>query len=362
MSQLPMDDGKIESAARTANLRLREQEPWLRILPSDFQTVLDLGAGAGVHSKWFLDNGRTPVAADRYGEAFEFRDEIEFIQKDLEDMDSSRKFDAIFCSHVVEHFPDPAHSIGRMREMINPGGYIFVVVPPYIPVVVNHHWHTGWNCTQLAMLLAACGFDCSQSTFMEMGLNVCGWGRKVEIEPTKFNLRRSLPLLPAGIRDAFYLQGDDEFIAADFALAGPDGGVRKPVAVHFSMPCLNPQSAFSFSFDDGEWRSLEKSFDSPGINLSTGNFRIVIETDGEAEPGLRIAVGSGGEGGVWANSAEKYLAARPGVNCHEFGPSDFRPIQGTLDFSAVRNISIGGAGVRTRVRLWCLLPDGRSVF
>jgi len=364
------DDGRIESAASTADFRVREQEPWLVSLPRDFTTVLDLGAGAGAHSKWFLDRGHTPVAADRYAKAFKYGQSIEFIQKDLDDMDDGRQFDAVFCSHVVEHFPDPAASIRKMRSMIRPGGYLFVVVPPYVPVVCNHHWHVGWNCTQLAMLLAACGFDCSESTFMELGLNVCGWGRKVEVEPTKFHLRRSMPLLPLGIRDSFYMQGEDEFFPGDLAIAGPNGAIRKPVDSHFEMPGLDPADALSLSFGQGDWQYLERPMDRPGADLTAGGLRVVIETTGAAEPGLRLAVASDGERGQWGNSAQRYLGAKPGVSCHRFGPNDFSPIEGVFpasetpnlslppDFSAVTHISLGGWGANAEVRLWVLLPDG----
>jgi SAM-dependent methyltransferase len=369
-SSQTFDDGKIESAAGTAAFRVREQEPWLTGLPKDFETVLDLGAGAGAHSKWFLDRGHVPVAADRYAKAFRYGESIEFIQKDLDEMDDGRQFDAVFCSHVVEHFPDPAASIRKMREMIKPGGYLFVVVPPYIPVVVNHHWHVGWNCTQLAMLLAACGFDCSQSTFMELGLNVCGWGRKVEVEPTKFHLRRSMPLLPAGVRDTFYMQGEDEFFAGDLAIAGPGGSIRKPVDTHFEMPGLDPADALSLGFGEGEWKFIERPFDGQGLDLSGGDIRMVIETTAQADPAIRLAVASDGENGRWGNSAQRYLGAKPGVSCHRFGPNDLLPIEGVReapvspnlsdlpDFSAITHLSLGGWGAHAQVRIWMVLPDG----
>src|SRR5256885_1661271 len=70
--KLEVDHGDIEAAAGTAKQRVQDQEPWLSRLPVDFETVLDVGAGAGYHSKWFLDHGKKPVALDRYGLAFKF--------------------------------------------------------------------------------------------------------------------------------------------------------------------------------------------------------------------------------------------------------------------------------------------------
>ena len=78
-----------------------------------------------------------------------------------------------------------------MRSLLKPDGYLLIVVPPYVPLVANYHWHTGWNCAQLAMLLVGLGFDCSEATFMHLEGNICGWGKKRDMVETKFKLRRS---------------------------------------------------------------------------------------------------------------------------------------------------------------------------
>jgi SAM-dependent methyltransferase len=130
-------DGKLESATRTTETRVRQQLPWLSHLPTDFLTVLDIGPGAGYHSKYFLERGKCPTVLERYADAFQFNKEIPLVTKDLFEFESAEPFDAVFCSHVLADFPDPAFAIQKMRSLIRPDGYLFVVMPPYQPMVVT---------------------------------------------------------------------------------------------------------------------------------------------------------------------------------------------------------------------------------
>ncbi|HBY93051.1 MAG: methyltransferase domain-containing protein [Ardenticatenaceae bacterium] len=40
-----------------------------------------------------------------------------------------RSFDVVVMSHIVEHLPDPAASLARVREVMNPGGILYLAVP-----------------------------------------------------------------------------------------------------------------------------------------------------------------------------------------------------------------------------------------
>ncbi len=356
---MDLDHGAIESATASAHSRLEEQMDWLRSLPADFVTVLDVGAGLGAHSKWFLDSGRRPVALDRYGDAFAYA-EIELIRQDLESLEPSRQFDAVFCSHVLEHFPDPAVAVRKMRSLIRPDGYLLVVVPPYSPVSVNYHWHIGWNCTQLALFLVAAGFDCSEATFVQVGQNVCGWGRKRAFEPTGFNLRRSLPYLPKGLSARFYVDGGYDFLPGDIAFADPGMAEVEATVSQISLPALPDDRRVDLDFEPGSWRSAEQRF-AP-LDLTTGPVQVFIEVTGP-EVAFRIAVGSGPAENPWAQMAERYLSAKPGLTFHEFRPRDYRPGAAPVNFRNVTQISVGGSTpAPARLRFWCRLPDGQWFF
>jgi SAM-dependent methyltransferase len=53
-------------------------------------------------------------------------------------------FDVISLIHVLEHVPDPAHTIRRCRELLRPGGWLFVAVPNDSPAAwYKCYWGTG---------------------------------------------------------------------------------------------------------------------------------------------------------------------------------------------------------------------------
>lgn len=54
---------------------------------------------------------------------------VVFIQSLFETFETERRFDAIFLLHVLEHLADPVAVLQRARQLLNPGGRIFVVVP-----------------------------------------------------------------------------------------------------------------------------------------------------------------------------------------------------------------------------------------
>ena len=54
---------------------------------------------------------------------------IEFIHSTFEDALLERQFDAIFCTHVLEHCDDPLRVMNRCREWLRPDGRLFLAVP-----------------------------------------------------------------------------------------------------------------------------------------------------------------------------------------------------------------------------------------
>jgi SAM-dependent methyltransferase len=192
--------------------RLAGQIDWLETFPRDFASILDVGAGSGAHCEFFKDRGYNPTAIDTQPDWFGSHGSIEFIQGNVLDLDGSRKFDAIFSSHTLEHIPNTEIAMQKMRALINDGGYLFIVVPPYSPLTANDHWHTGWNCAQLAMWLVANGFDCSEANFVERDGNVCGWGKRTDIPATNFNIPASLPFLPKGLAAAKFRMEENDHL------------------------------------------------------------------------------------------------------------------------------------------------------
>jgi len=119
--------GHEESANETAYARqLRNFES----LADKKGSVLDVGCGNGSFLEFAKQNGwetfgadirLSPETANLTCPLFEGRlPEINF---------GGRKFDVIRFNHVLEHLQNPLVELARCRELLNPGGIVFVGVP-----------------------------------------------------------------------------------------------------------------------------------------------------------------------------------------------------------------------------------------
>jgi SAM-dependent methyltransferase len=80
------------------------------------------------------------------------RHEVDIIC-DILDIPNSQKFDAVLCTEVLEHVPDPVKALEKMSQLLRPGGVAIITFPgmswthqaPYYfssglsPYWVEHH-------------------------------------------------------------------------------------------------------------------------------------------------------------------------------------------------------------------------------
>jgi SAM-dependent methyltransferase len=174
----------------------RDQLDWLKKLPRDFESILDIGAGAGYHSKYFETMGHTVTACDMR-DRFLFKDStIEFHESTLDGLPSNKKYDAIFASHIIEHIMDLGGFLAKLKNLLNDGGYLFVFVPN-THYTETGHWLEGWSIPQLGVMLSSLGFDCRDSFFTTFGYHTLGFGRKTDRPNCDFLIEECLPYLPA---------------------------------------------------------------------------------------------------------------------------------------------------------------------
>lgn len=346
-------------------LRLIRQLPWLERFPKNIKTILDVGAGAGVHSDYFRKQGLTPTAMDYDESDFLYHGEIEFIKTNLVDFDQNMKFDAIFLSHVVEHFPNLESGIAKLRSLLNDGGYLFIVVPPYEPITCDNHWQVGWNCGQLAMTLATCGFDCSEACFVEINQNVCGWGKMLPISVDNtntdrwFDISRNKNLLPPAMQSNFY--------------RSEAGNIHIPDMVHYygdefhrRFVQLN-ESVEGFGFGESKTLVFENSSDYKGLVINFNEFiditncfiQIIVLCEGK-EANLRIAVDSSTDGNL-SNCAEFYLGTKAGLSYNKIYHHNFSTSVGTPNYANINKLIIGGHGEDSSATIWVHL-FGLSAF
>ncbi len=73
-------------------------------------------------------------------------------------------FDLVLISHVLEHLADPRQELTAIRQVLKPGGALFIEVPNRsgnisLPIDDNRAHIHFFNAASLTRLLAACGFE-----------------------------------------------------------------------------------------------------------------------------------------------------------------------------------------------------------
>jgi SAM-dependent methyltransferase len=130
-----------------------------RSLP-DKSFVADIGSGDGGASRYLKNKGHNVVEID-YG-----RDGIRF-----EDLKVENYFDGLHCSHMLEHCKNPGIVLDKFRDIVTPGGYICLIVPPAKHNVVGGHL-TLWNAGILLYNLVRAHVDCRDARIRSYGYNV----------------------------------------------------------------------------------------------------------------------------------------------------------------------------------------------
>lgn len=148
---------------------IKPSEPFLKeVLQYSFRNIIDFGCGFGCHVAEFAKAGR-----DAYGVDVSFLPEAkeeakkggyQLIEGSWENI-PEKSFDAGFSHHCLEHALNPVEWLHAWGRIIKPGGKLFVVVPTYREEVLAGHVSNGWNCHQLAYLLAVAGYDCRDGRF-----------------------------------------------------------------------------------------------------------------------------------------------------------------------------------------------------
>jgi SAM-dependent methyltransferase len=94
--------------------------------------LLEIGCNTGFFCKVALDRGWHPIGVEISKTMAEIAHQsygIETRAGDWVKMDFNQSFDAIYCSHVIEHIPNPREWMQRFREVLAPGGIICISVP-----------------------------------------------------------------------------------------------------------------------------------------------------------------------------------------------------------------------------------------
>lgn len=178
---------------------------WRVLADYDFDTVLDVGGGAGEHADVFEAFGKHVTSVD-YGKSvyFERRNaQREVIIGDFNRLTLPRRYDLVWCSHVLEHQLDAHHFLRQLHGATAEGGVLAITVPPLKHEIVGGHVSL-WNPGLLLYRLVLAGFDCRQARVRQYGYNISVLleKRSIELPELAFDagdVRRLRAWLPAAL-------------------------------------------------------------------------------------------------------------------------------------------------------------------
>ena len=97
------------------------------------ERVLDLGCGAGRFLTALRDAGADPVGAEIAEAAAERARrtgvEVRLVEPDGTLPFGHGEFDLVWCSEVLEHIPDVAHTLNEVRRVLKRNGRLLLTVP-----------------------------------------------------------------------------------------------------------------------------------------------------------------------------------------------------------------------------------------
>lgn len=139
----------------------------------EFESVLDIGSGAGAHSEYFLRVGKKVTAVD-FGTSIYFErrsSEYACITGDFLNIQFEEQFDCIWASHVLEHQLNVNQFLKKCIACCKPGGILAITVPPRKDELVGGHL-TLWTPGLLIYNLVMAGLDCSSASILKYGYNI----------------------------------------------------------------------------------------------------------------------------------------------------------------------------------------------
>lgn len=103
--------------------------------------LLDLGAGSGHLSNYFLERGARVSAADTDGYRYASKAPFYLIESDILPFDDA-SFDIVISNHVLEHVGDrkaQAMALSEIHRILRPGGMLYLGVPNKFEPIEPHY-------------------------------------------------------------------------------------------------------------------------------------------------------------------------------------------------------------------------------
>lgn len=161
---------------RFRNLPFSGQAMQKLLTDYQFKSILDIGSGQGIHADVLQQHNKLVTTID-YGDSIYFEkannDELvrNTIIADFNEYNFASRYDAVWCSHVLEHQPNPNIFLTKCYQLLNDSGILAITVPPARNTMSGGHL-TNWNAGLLLYNLVLAGFDCREASILKYGYNI----------------------------------------------------------------------------------------------------------------------------------------------------------------------------------------------
>ena len=126
-----------------------------------FKTCLDIGSGEGVHTSILRHAGLEVFQVDKYSTTAEYK--VDFIEHEFD-----RKFDVIFCSHVIEHQRNVGLFLDKIFDLLSDDGVLIISAPNHsVETLVEGHLNSFLFPLFLQHMIHA-GFDCKNGKYLSI--------------------------------------------------------------------------------------------------------------------------------------------------------------------------------------------------
>lgn len=142
-----------------------------------FSNLLDIGGGSGHASIYLKDKYKKKIDLIELENSY-YLNELKskkkfnkiiignFLKKKL------KKYDAILCSHVLEHQENIKLFVDKISSTLKEGGYLCIIVPPRKPFIISGHLNL-FNPGLLIYRLILSGLNCKKAQVIQYDYNIC---------------------------------------------------------------------------------------------------------------------------------------------------------------------------------------------